>query len=75
MPDYVLSAKLVHGVNLTLAQDITRCPELWNPLKEGFFEGGGSNQSHDHEDEKVDRHCIQTRSQDLIKIIESNRND
>ena len=52
----------------------SRCPGLWNPLKEGFFEGGGSGQSHDHDDEKVESiDSGENMSQDSIKTIESSR--
>ena len=58
----------------TGSHSIGRCPDLWNPLKEGFFEGGGSNHSHD-DDEKVDSIVlVENGSQDSIKTIESSRN-
>ncbi len=59
------------------AHATSRCPELWNPLKEGFFEGGGSQggHSHDDDDEKVDSVGLrENRSQDSIKTIDFSRN-
>ena len=51
-----------------------RCPDLWNPLKEGFFEGGGGGGSHDHDDdEKVESFDSAEGQQDSIKTNESSR--
>ena len=51
-----------------------RCPDLWNPLKEGFFEGGGSQGGHDHDDdEKVESIDAAENNQDSIKTIEFSR--
>lgn len=61
----------------TGSHSVGRCPDLWNPLKEGFFEGGGSGGGHSHDDdEKVDAIIfIENELQDSIKTIESSRND
>jgi len=50
-----------------------RCPDLWNPLKEGFFEGG-SQGGHDHDDEKLESLSTKNRLQDSIKNIEISSN-
>ena len=59
----------------TGSHSVGRCPDLWNPLKEGFFEGGGSQGGHSHDDdEKVDSIVlVENGSQDSIKTIESSR--
>jgi hypothetical protein len=30
----------------------SKCPELYEPLKDGFYSGGGGGHSHDEEDSK-----------------------
>lgn len=48
----------------------SNCPDLYDPLKEGFYSGGGGGgQGHSHEDDEKIRYTIKTSKQLLIPLV------